>query len=194
MTYTITHNDQFNSVEISFDGKPEQAIREALKRLRFRWHSVKKVWYGYTDEATARAAIEGNEPTAATTAKAAPAVNQYGVQVGDIFSASWGYEQTNVNFFQVVSLVGTSSARIREVRLPIVREDGVSCMSSDITYHISRDMMPALPSSVFIKDQENGDLKRIGKPFDSVRIKLDTHTNAYLCAVGDRKFYVSWYG
>lgn len=61
MTYTITTNAQFNSLEISFDGKPAQAVRDALKALKFRWHGVKKVWYGYTDEETAKAAIDGAE-------------------------------------------------------------------------------------------------------------------------------------
>ena len=42
MTYTITQNAQFNSLEIAFDGKPDQATREALKALRFRWHGMKK--------------------------------------------------------------------------------------------------------------------------------------------------------
>ena len=55
--YTITKNQQFNSIEISFDGKPSEAIREALKALRFRWHGVKKVWYGYASEEEARKAI-----------------------------------------------------------------------------------------------------------------------------------------
>ena len=58
MTYTISNNPQFKSLEISFNGKPSEAVRDALKALRFRWHSVKKVWYGYSTEEAARAAIE----------------------------------------------------------------------------------------------------------------------------------------
>lgn len=45
MTYTITNNSQFNSLEIYFDGKPSSAIRDALKELKFRWHGMKKCWY-----------------------------------------------------------------------------------------------------------------------------------------------------
>lgn len=59
MTYTMTKNAQFGSLEITFDGKPAQAIRDALKALRFRWHGVRRVWYGYADEATTRAALDG---------------------------------------------------------------------------------------------------------------------------------------
>lgn len=38
MGYIITRNEAFNSLEISFDGKPAEAVRDALKALRFRWH------------------------------------------------------------------------------------------------------------------------------------------------------------
>lgn len=50
MTYEIRKNPQFNSSEIYFDGKPSEDIRNALKALRFRWHSAKKCWYGYAAE------------------------------------------------------------------------------------------------------------------------------------------------
>ena len=61
MTYTITKNAQFNSLEILFDGKPSEAVRSALKDLKFRWHGVKKVWYGYSDEETVKKAIDGGK-------------------------------------------------------------------------------------------------------------------------------------
>ena len=59
MTYTITRNDAFQSVDIAFDSRPSEAVRNVLKSLRFRWHAAKKVWYGYgINEDDARAAIE----------------------------------------------------------------------------------------------------------------------------------------
>ena len=59
MTYEIRNNTQYNSTEIYFDGKPSEAVREALKALKFRWHSVKRCWYGYASEESAAAAITG---------------------------------------------------------------------------------------------------------------------------------------
>lgn len=47
MTYEIRQNSQYNSLEVFFDGKPSDAVREALKSHKFRWHSVKRCWYGY---------------------------------------------------------------------------------------------------------------------------------------------------
>lgn len=69
MEYAITKNAQYNSIEILFDAKPAEAIREALKGLKFRWNGKKGVWYGYTTEEEARAAIEGKEPKKAEAAK-----------------------------------------------------------------------------------------------------------------------------
>ena len=81
MTYTITRNPQFNSLEITFDGKPAQAVRDALKALRFRWHGQKKVWYGYSTEEEARAAIDG-KPIEGKTEKAqtAPKVDREAIR------------------------------------------------------------------------------------------------------------------
>jgi hypothetical protein len=59
MEYTLTKNAEFGSLEIMFNGKPCAAIRDALKALRFRWHGVRRVWYGYADEQTTRAALDG---------------------------------------------------------------------------------------------------------------------------------------
>lgn len=205
MIYTITANPAFNSLEVSFDSKPSEAIREALKALRFRWHGMKKVWYGYTDEETVRAAIEGTEPAAeaqpaAETSPApkakAEAANKFGVKVGDIFRATWGYEQTNNDFFQVVALVGESSVRVREVYLPIISAEGVSWASEDRVLKVVREILPAAESSVFIKDQEKGDVKRL-KSYNAdgkhPQFKLSSFCDAYIVETDTIKVYESWY-
>lgn len=38
-----------------------------------------------------------------------------GVEVGTILVTSWGYEQTNVNFYKVTALVGRTMATVQEV-------------------------------------------------------------------------------
>lgn len=203
-SYTIAKNAQFNSIEINFTGKPSEAIREALKALRFRWHGVRRIWYGYTTEEAARAAIENAEKkqtktstkTAKTEAKAAK-VNKYGVQVGDLFECSWGYEQTNVDFFQVVALVGDSSVRVREVYPERIAESAVSPMSADRVYKLTRDILPAADRSTFINDQANGDLKRL-KSFaaDGVsdpQFTVSSYANAHICTGKTIKVYESWY-
>ena len=202
MTYTITKNPEFNSIEILFDGKPSDAVRSALKALRFRWHGVKKVWYGYADESAARQAIDaaaGN--VSAGPSKKAASANQFGVKVGDIFSASWGYEQTNVNFFQVIALVGKASVRVREVYLDMIEETPTCGMAADRTYKLTKELLPATSRSCFIKDQENGDLKRIKPGFDAepekanehCRFNLSSFADAHKCTGETVTTYESWY-
>lgn len=40
---------------------------------------------------------------------------EHTVKVGDIFSSSWGYEQTNVYFYQVIELRGARTAVLRRI-------------------------------------------------------------------------------
>lgn len=63
-TYRIEENQEYNSREVYFSGKPAAETREALKALRMRWHSVKKCWYGYATESAILAAIQSAELTA----------------------------------------------------------------------------------------------------------------------------------
>ena len=198
-TYPITANEAFKSLEISFTEKPTEAVRDALKALRYRWHSVKKVWYGYSTEETIREAIDkamnGKAPAKATEkpVKAAEKVNKFGVKVGDIFTMSWGYEQTNVDFFQVIALCGDSSVRVVEVNPPVIGRKPTCSMAEDRTYSITGDLLPHGGFSVFVKDNEKGDIKRItdygnGTPC----IKMRDH-HATKLDKGEYTTYVSWY-
>lgn len=45
----IAKNEQFNSYEISFDGKPAELVRDLLKANGYRWHGKRGIWYGYKD-------------------------------------------------------------------------------------------------------------------------------------------------
>ena len=198
--YSIAVNPQFNSIEISFNEKPSEQVREALKALKFRWHGVKRVWYGYSTEEAVKAAIEGKASTEkATTAvkAAAEKKNKYGVKLGDLFYSSWGYDQTNVDFFQVVELVGTSSVRVREVSPPMIEDKAVSWASSDRVYQNTKELLPPAPYSVFIKDQEHGDLKRLKSyAADGVshpQFYLSSFADAYLVEGDTIKTYESWY-
>ena len=207
-TYTIERNAEYNSVEVTFEGKPSDAVRDALKALRFRWHGMKKVWYGYKEEETVRAAIDEAEKAEASEpkqrraklgdAETAQKVNKFGVRVGDFFEASWGYEQTNADFFQVVALVGECSVRVREVNPPIIEETAGGPMQADRVYDVRNTgkLLPPSPHSVFIKDQERGDLKRLKdytKDGTCPQFFLASFTDARKCLGNTSKQYESWY-
>lgn len=46
---TITKNESYNSFEIIFNGKPDEQTRNVLKANGYRWHGVRRLWYGYKD-------------------------------------------------------------------------------------------------------------------------------------------------
>lgn len=197
--YTITKNPDYNSLEISFTEKPTEEVRNALKALKYRWHSVKHVWYGYTTEEEARAAIEGKRTESKTERKEEPKANKFGVKVGDLFHASWGYDQTNNDFFQVIALVGASSVRVREVS-PVCEHSEATCWAAEdrvFSTNTNGKLLPPVKYSTFIKDQENGDLKRLksyaadGK--SNPQFYLSSFADAYYCGGDTIKVYESWY-
>lgn len=202
MTYEIRINEKFNSSEIYFDCKPSEEVRNALKELKFRWHKVKQCWYGFASADSIKAKLEGKPEQVAKPAKAVKtAVNKYGVKVGDLFSASWGWEQTNVDFFQVVALVGECSVRVREVYPPMIEEDHIGPLAADRTYKLTTELLPPASRSVFIEDQEKGDIKRIKPGYYKdpelankyCCFKLSDFASAYKCNGETETTYESWY-
>lgn len=196
-------NEELNGIEITFEEKPSEEIRNALKASRFRWHKVKKIWYAKNtperlDLVESLAAGNVPEVKAAAKAKSAPKANKYGVQIGDLFSASWGYEQTQTDFFQVVELCGASSVRVREVCPTVTNRQAVSGMSEDTTYKLTSELLPPCERSVFIKDQQRGDIKRLksyhADGISHPEFKLSSFANAYYVGhEGEITAYNSWY-
>lgn len=39
-----------------------------------------------------------------------------GLKVGQVFVSSWGYDQTQVNYYEVVALIGAASAKVQAVK------------------------------------------------------------------------------
>lgn len=61
MKYELTQNKQYNSIEIKFDAKPTAEIIKGLKALKYRWHSAKQLWYGYSTADEVLAVLEGKQ-------------------------------------------------------------------------------------------------------------------------------------
>ena len=57
--YTITENAKFGSLEVTFDAKPDEATRDALKALKFRWNGKLGLWYGFATVEAVEAALNG---------------------------------------------------------------------------------------------------------------------------------------
>lgn len=195
----VLKNEALKGIELYFDSKPDQTVINNLKENGFRWHHVKKCWYNKISDkvlALVNQLSNGLEiqtaPKENTTKKQKQAVNKYGVKVGDIFYMSWGYEQTNLDFFVVVELVGSQSVRIKECVLKTTEESMYSHgMARDVAFEPSDYAI--LESSLFCKDDQKGKgmLKRVCQMGDSVYLNMTSYANAY--PYKGKKLYNSWY-
>ena len=96
--------------------KPAPRSRLGVKYLfNYRFRSVERM-NEYVAEFIANhaAAIAANEARKAAR-KSAGAEMAGKVAVGDIFVSSWGWEQTNVDFYQVVEKPSASTVIVREI-------------------------------------------------------------------------------
>jgi hypothetical protein len=48
------------------------------------------------------------------------------LKVGAILVSSWGYDQTNIDFYEVVQLVGSKMVAVRKIEQEIVKSNGPS--------------------------------------------------------------------
>lgn len=122
LTFTTAINTEHKGIEITFSAKPYSNILSKLKSYGFRWHSIKKCWYAkespkvnaFVSTLSYLIQITEEDGIAKMPVSKTP-VNKYGVKVGDVFYASWGYEQTNIDFYQVIALKGTTMAVFRKI-------------------------------------------------------------------------------
>lgn len=104
-------------------------------------------------------------------------MNQLNITPGTIFYSSWGYEQTNVSFYQVVRLSGKASVVVREISETTCTKDNI-----DFYGHVVPN------KNQFIGDEMR---KRINAALDEPSIKISDYERAYLW--DNKPKYVSSY-
>lgn len=135
----VITNEEKNGEELYFENKPENEVITTLKQNGYRWHNQKKCWYRKLNYTGAKQEQQ----------------NYLGVKIGDIFHYSWGYEQTNANYFQVVALKGTKQVIIREIAYEVTETIGID------SYNVRACKDVFLKESQFIKDNEIGAVKQV---------------------------------
>lgn len=125
---TMSINSQLGGIELTFAGKPAEAIREAMKAAGFRWHREKKLWYAKNtaDRMALAQKLSGGEETPGTVpSAAAPAevVSKYGVKVGDILEGSFGYNMTIAEIYKVSKIVSAHYIEIVEIGRTLVEAE-----------------------------------------------------------------------
>ena len=188
----VLRNEEKQGIEIYFDVKPIQDIIDTLKGAKFRWHNVKKCWYAKENENTLEIAnkISNGEEIENVPRGTETKTNIYGIKVGDVFSMSWGYEQTNVDFFRVKELRGKKQVVLQEVYLGLLEETACSGMSADRRYDVNK--YKVAETSVHIDDNEKGAIKTV-KQFTNgdLYINMCSYANAYIYK--GETVYESWY-
>lgn len=197
-------DETWNAVHIFFNAIPDVKIRDKMKALGFKWHKKDKYWFAKQNDkriALAKKICKGyeTEETKPKIEETKPKTEEpkpenelsHGVQIGDIFSLTWGYDQTNVDFFQAVK-VTAQSCKVREVVPKVILREAESPMSANTTYEITRDILQPIPRSVFIKKNDEGETKRIKTESGKPEIKIGQHY-ARLVPQGENTFFTSWW-
>ena len=122
--FTITDNIERGSLKISFEGKPSEQVRDALKEHKFRWNGKKKVWYGYGDRAAIVDALHAAyEAEKAETTAPEP-------EQSDFEKAFWNATQAERD--EVVEAI-TENTNITHMAPTEIREEVPAQTSEEVT-------------------------------------------------------------
>ncbi|BCA97241.1 hypothetical protein TUM19329_36020 (plasmid) [Legionella antarctica] len=67
-------------------------------------------------------------------------MNNHSLQIGSILYTSWGYEQTNIDFYEVTRLIGKTTLELREISQSCVPgQYGLSGKTKPIPSHFVSD-------------------------------------------------------
>lgn len=156
--YELSWDDQDLGIQVYYKNTPcISAICFVGRAINPTWHYRFKDGQQRINEVTRtfKNVAERAEYKAARKAKAAEAQANHGVKVGDVFRSSWGYDQTNVDYYQVVA-VGKKTATFCKIA-QLAESNG----------YLQGDCVPA-PNQF------------IGKPFKKLIQKSSTESSAYI--------------
>lgn len=194
----VLKNEVQNGLELYFDTKPDINIIETLKQNGFRWHQVKKCWFTKASEEKQKLieALQNGETLPEMEAKPKEQKeikNMFGVKVGDVFVMSWGYDQTNVDFFQVVEIKGAQMVKIREIAQRVTDRE-----SAGMSEYVRPSVGSFLSKGHFCTDKNgadgnnNGINKKTLKMGDTIYLNMTSFASAYLTTPESEHFTSSW--
>lgn len=113
--YNLVINDTDLAVQVYFKDFTNDAGKQLICGLCFVGRAVKPTWqYRFRDAAQRDAEVAKTFEWVKRRAdhkaakKAELASIKHDVKVGDIFKSSWGYDQTNIDFYEVIAVTGKS--------------------------------------------------------------------------------------
>jgi hypothetical protein len=147
------------------NGKPKE-LAYCGRRAKPDWH------YSFRSEAERAENIrryfaERQRQLAWKTEQKAKPGHGRKLQVGNILATCWGYEQTNIEFFQVTALIGSTMVELRELRKS--RKDEGWC----------REAVAPIP------DEFHGEpIRRRVSDYDGTSVRIDDVRRAWLHGTG----------
>jgi hypothetical protein len=103
---------------------PKAKINKTKKLWAWRFKSQDQMFEYASKDLAARISNKAHDEEMKAKRKTENDVLAASIAVGDVFVASWGFEQTNINFYQVVARKGKSSVVLREIAKEDTREGG----------------------------------------------------------------------
>lgn len=99
------------------------------------------------------------------------------VSLNSIFAAMWGYEQTNVTYYQVIALRGKKTAIVRQIRGEVVDRSGT----------MSGTLKPV--PGAFLGEAM---MRRVKTQAGEVLIGITDYITAYLCSADETHEFTSY--
>lgn len=124
--YTLIHKDDEANFEINGDLEKLTACLHSGRRKNPDWHyrfnSVEKMNDYISKEIEYHEKMHADRVQREEEMKRKAEEEAAKVQVGDIYVYSWGWEQTNVNFYQVIEKPSPKTIVIREIGCESIEE------------------------------------------------------------------------
>ena len=159
---------QIPFVVIIFKAKAKNSLyRYGFKTEENRQKFIDQTKARFTDRAESKKQYNEENKAKATE-------NAKGVEVGSIFHSSWGYDQTQCDFYQVVKKVSAKTVVIRQIASKsVVNSQGHDCENR-------------------VCDKDNFIGEEMTKRIGTYGIKINSFATAKICEEWD-SFYCSWY-
>jgi hypothetical protein len=156
--YELSWDDQELGIQIYYKESP------TIGGLCFVGKAINPTWhYRFKDGAQRIKQVEQTfeqvrakvDRKAQEKAKKSEAMVNHGVVVGDVFKCEWGYDQTNIDYYEVISVSGKTATIC-----------AIGCLSEETAF-MQGDSVPQLGAF-------------IGKPFKKLIQKSSIDSEAYL--------------
>ena len=156
--YELSWNDTDLGIQVYYKEQPYPAalcfVGKAIKptwHYRFKNGEQRQAQVTKTFEDANRKA----EYKAQQKAKKSEAMSNHGVVAGDVFRCSWGYDQTNIDYYEVIAVTGKTATVCR-----------IGCLSQEDGF-LQGESVPSLGAF-------------IGKPFKKLIQKRSVDSEAFL--------------